>query len=53
MANQKNLNVVMHGVSGLVGKLIVFRHRQNGKVIIADRAKKSTKPVSPERLLAR
>lgn len=41
MAKSRN-NVVTHGLSGLIGDLLVFRQRAN-KTIVADRPKLSTK----------
>lgn len=42
MAKSKN-NVVTHGLSGLIGDLLVFRQRAN-KTIVADRPKPFSKP---------
>ncbi len=42
MAKSKN-NVITHGLSGLIGDLLVFRQRAN-KTIVADRPKPFSKP---------
>lgn len=42
MAKSKN-NVVTHGLSGLIGDLLVFRQRAN-KTIVADRPRPFSKP---------
>ncbi|WP_207425062.1 hypothetical protein [Pedobacter sp. SYSU D00535] len=51
MAKSKN-NILTHGLSGLVGDLVVFRQR-NGATIVANKPKQSTVPLSPEQILAR
>lgn len=43
MAKSK-FNVITHGLSGLVGELLVFRQRAN-KTIVANRPRPSSKPV--------
>ena len=43
MARSK-FNVITHGLSGMIGGLLVFRQRGN-KTIVANRPKPSTKPV--------
>lgn len=48
MAKSKN-NVVTHGLSGLIGNLLVFRQRAN-KTIVADRPKLSGIPPSAAQL---
>ena len=48
MAKSKN-NVVTHGLSGLIGDLLVFRQRAN-KTIVADRPKLSGIPPSAAQL---
>lgn len=40
-------NVVMQGASGKIGKTLVFRQTKNGDTVIANRAKKSKKPIPP------
>lgn len=44
MAKSKN-NVVTHGLSGLIGDLLVFRQRRN-KTIVADRPRPFSKPAT-------
>ena len=39
-------NVVMQGVSGKIGRTLVFRQMKNGTTIIAQRPKPRTKPVT-------
>ena len=48
MAKSKN-NVITHGLSGLVGDLVVFRQRAN-KTIVADRPKAFSKPPTTAQL---
>ena len=39
-------NVVMQGISGKIGKTLVFRQMKNGTTIIAQRPKPRTKPIT-------
>ena len=39
---KSNLNVVMQGASGKIGKTLVFRQQHDGETIIANRPKKSS-----------
>ena len=51
MAKSRN-NVVTHGLSGLIGDLLVFRQRAN-ETIVANRPKLSTKlPEAGGRLIS-
>jgi len=40
-------NVVMQGVSGIIGKILIFRQMKNGTTVIAMRPKPRTKPITP------
>lgn len=44
---KSNLNVVMQGASGKIGKLLVFRQQHDGETVIANRPKKSSRPLHP------
>ncbi|MHB1178207.1 MAG: hypothetical protein ACYCZO_07735 [Daejeonella sp.] len=48
MAKSKN-NVITHGLSGLIGDLLVFRQRAN-KTIVADRPRPFSKPATAVQL---
>lgn len=39
-------NVVMQGASGKIGKTLVFRQMPNGETVIANKAKRRTKPLT-------
>ncbi len=43
-------NVVMQGVSGTIGKMLVFRTNAAGKTIVARRPKRSSKPLTEAQL---
>jgi len=40
-------NTVMQGVSGIIGKTLIFRQMKNGTTVIAMRPKPRTKPITP------
>ena len=44
---KSNLNVVMQGASGKIGKTLVFRQKHDGETLIANRPKKSSLPLHP------
>lgn len=47
-----NRNIITHGLSGLIGDLIVFRQRA-GKTVVAVRPHSSARPATPPMVLAR
>ncbi len=40
-------NTVMQGVSGIIGKTLIYRQMKNGTTVIAMRPKPRTKPITP------
>lgn len=52
MARSTN-NVVMKGVSGTIGKMLVFRTNAADKTIVARRPKPSTKPLTVDQIAVR
>lgn len=48
MAKSSN-NVVTYGLQGLIGRMLVFK-QMNGKTVVANRPRKSTKPYTAEQL---